>query len=126
MALDLRHSVRKQIDLLKKDLASATERVNTLNDEIKRHEIIYDMLVGNDQPSPRRGRPRGPQKRGPSGSMIDWNSIFQSLPKEFTLDTIGANETAREKPRAYLRQVVVRWSKEGRISRTGRGQYRKA
>ncbi len=126
MALDLRDSVRKQIDLLKKELASATERVNSLNDEIKRHEVIYDMLAGDAKPTARRGRPRGPQKRGPSGSMIDWNAIFATLPNDFTLDTIGANETAREKPRAYLRQVVVRWSKEGRISRTGRGQYRKA
>ncbi len=126
MALDLRDSVRKQIDLLKKELTSATERVNSLNDEIKRHEVIYEMLAGNDKPAPRRGRPRGSQKRGPSGSMIDWNSIFNTLPNEFTLDTIGANETAREKPRAYLRQVVVRWSKEGRIKRTGRGRYQKA
>ena len=47
--------------------------------------------------------------------MIDWNAVFETLPGEFTLDVISAHETAREKPRAYLRQVVVRWSKEGRI-----------
>ena len=126
MALDLRDSVRKQIDLFKKELAAATERVDNLKDEIKRYEVIHEMLAGDDKPAPRRGRPRGPQKRGPSGSMIDWNAIFETLPNEFNLDTIGANETAQEKPRAYLRQVVVRWSKEGRISRVGRGQYRKA
>ena len=29
----------------------------------------------------------------------------------------------RGAPRAYLRQLVVRWSKEDRIKRTGRGMY---
>ena len=57
--------------------------------------------------------------------MIDWNAVFETLPGEFTLDVISAHETAREKPRAYLRQVVVRWSKEGRIKRTARGIYQK-
>ena len=57
--------------------------------------------------------------------MIDWNAVLTTLPGEFTLDTIGANKTASEKPRAYLRQVVVRWSKEGKIKRTGRGMYQK-
>ncbi len=135
MVLDLRVSVKRQIDRLKKDLAAATDRVAALRDEIKRHEQIYGMLEGSPQKggSPQRGgragRPRGPrdvQKRGPRGSMIDWNGIFESLPAEFTLDTLGANKTAQEKPRAYLRQVVVRWSKEGRIQRTGRGRYQKA
>ena len=51
--------------------------------------------------------------------MIDWNAVFATLPNQFTLETMS------EKPRAYLRQVVVRWSKEGRIKRTGRGMYQK-
>lgn len=129
MVLDLKVSVKRQIDRLRKDLAKATDRVAALSDEIKRHEQIYGMLEGSSGKGVQAGRPRGPrggQKRGPKGSMIDWNGIFESLPAEFTLDTLGANKTAQEKPRAYLRQVVVRWSKEGRIKRTGRGRYKKA
>ena len=128
MVLDLKISVKRQIDRLKKDLAAATDRVAALRDEIERHEKIYGMLEGNAKKGKRAGRPRAPrgeQKRGPRGSMIDWNGIFETLPSEFTLDTLGANKTAKEKPRAYLRQVVVRWSKEGRIQRTGRGEYQK-
>ena len=135
MVLDLKVSVKRQIDKLQKELAAATTRVAGLRDEIKRHELILDMLDGSSK-APRREAPsRGPraggsktatQRRGPRGAMIDWNAVFDNLPGEFTLDTIGANKTAGEKPRAYLRQVVVRWSKEGRIKRTGRGMYRKA
>ncbi len=130
MALDLKVSVKRQIDKLQKELAAATARVATLRDEIKRHEVIYDMLDGGRPKAGRRGQGAGgpkaaTQRRGPRGAMIDWNAVFDTLPGEFTLDTIGANKTAGEKPRAYLRQVVVRWSKEGRIKRTGRGMYQK-
>ena len=61
----------------------------------------------------------------PHGAMIDWIAVFATLPDQFTLDTMIAHKTAGEKTRAYLRQVVVRWSKEGRIKRTGRGMYQK-
>ena len=64
-------------------------------------------------------------KRGPRGAMIDWNAVFATLPGDFTLDTLSAHETASWKPRAYLRQLVVRWMKEGRVKRTGRGMYQK-
>ncbi len=57
--------------------------------------------------------------------MIDWTAVLATLPDRFTLDTMIAHKTASEKPRVYLRQVVVRWSKEGRIRRTGRGLYQK-
>ena len=57
--------------------------------------------------------------------MIDWTAVFATLPGRFTLDSLLAHETAGEKTRAYLRQVVALWSKEGRITRTGRGMYEK-
>ena len=127
MATDLKVSVRRQIDRLRKKLAVATGQLAVLQDEIKRHELIYDMLDGR-KTGKRSGR--GPStvgllKRGPRGAMIDWNAVFATLPSQLTLETIGAQQTASEKPRSYLRQVVVRWSKEGRIKRTGRGMYQK-
>ena len=127
MATDLKVSVKKQIDRLGKELAVATGRVAALQDEIKKHELIYDMLEGQRTAKrPRRGRPPvEPLKRGPRGAMIDWNAVLATLPDQFTLDSMSAHKAANEKPRAYLRQVVVRWSKEGRIKRTARGTYQK-
>ena len=127
MATDLKVSVRREIDRLRKELAVATGQLAVLQDEIKRHELTYDMLDGR-KTGKRSGR--GPStvgslKRGPRGAMIDWNAVFATLPSQFTLETIGAQQTASEKPRSYLRQVVVRWSKEGRIKRTGRGMCQK-
>ena len=126
MALDLKVSVRRQIDRLRKDLAAAAGRVSALRDEIKRHELIYGMLEGrNTGRRSRRPSTVGAVKRGPTGAMIDWNAVLATLPDQFTLDTMSTHETAREKPRSYLRQMVARWSKEGRIKRIGRGMYQK-
>ena len=105
----------------------ATGQVAALQDEIKRHELVYDMLGGRktEKRSPRGPSTVGSLKRGPRAAMIDWTAVFATLPEQFTLDAICAHKTASEKPRAYLRQVVIRWSNEGRIKRTGRGMYKK-
>ena len=127
MATDLKISVKRQIDRLRKQLAAATGRVSELQEEIKRHELVYDMLDGRvTGKGSRQGRPgAGVLKRGPRGTMIDWAAVFATLPDQFTLDSLRAHETAGEKTPAYHRQVVSRWSKEGRIRRTGRGMYEK-
>ena len=127
MAVELKAGVRRRIDRLRKDLAAAAERVAVLRDEINRHQVIYDMLDGrkNAKRSWRGQRRVGPLTRGPLGAMTDWKAVFAALPDQFTLDTMSAHEAVGEKPRVYLRQVVVRWSKEGRIKRTGRGAYQK-
>ena len=127
MATGLKVAVRRQIDELRKELAMATGRVAALQEEIKRHELVYDMLDGGKTGRrSRRGRSgAGALKRGPRGAMIDWNAVFETLPGKFTLDTLLAHETAGVKPRAYHRQVIARWSKDGRIKRTGRGMYEK-
>ena len=127
MAADLKVNVRKEIDRLKKDLAVATGQVAALQEEIKRHELVYDMLDGRKTGKrSRQGRSEaGALKRGPRGAMIDWTAVFATLPDQFTLETMSAHETAGEKPRSYHRQVVSQWSKKGWVRRTGRGMYEK-
>ena len=127
MATDLKVSVKREIDRLRKELAAATGRVAALRDEIKRHELVYEMLDGRKTGKrSQQGRSEaGALKRGPRGAMIDWTAVLATLPDRFRLDSLLAHETAGEKTRTYHRQVVSRWSKEGRVRRTGRGMYEK-
>ena len=128
MAEDLKDSVRREIDRLRKELETATGRVAALQEEIRRHERVQEMLDGRKTgKGSRQGRrsTAGALKRGPRGAMIDWTAVFATLPDRFTLDSLLAHETAGVKNRAYLGQVVSRWSKDGRIRRTGRGTYEK-
>ncbi len=128
MATDLKDSVRREIDRLRKELAVATGRVAALLEEIRRHELVQDMLGGpRTGKGSRQGRRSmaGGLKRGPRGAMIDWTAVLATLPDRFTLDSLLTHETAGEKTPAYHRQVVSRWSREGRVRRTGRGMYEK-
>ena len=124
MDTDLKVSVKREIDRLRKELDTAAGRVAALQEEIRRHELVRDMLDGRKTGKGSR-QGGGALKRGPRGAMIDWRAVFETLPDRFTLETMRAHETAGEKTSAYHRQVVSRWSKEGRIRRTGRGMYEK-
>ena len=115
--MDLRVSVKKQIDRLKKNLA-------TLEAELEKHEAIYKMLGGGKRGG-RRGRVRAGSSGSRRGGMISWTKVLGVLPQSFSLDTMSKMNAVRGKPRAYLRQVVVRWAKEGKVKRTGRGRYQK-
>lgn len=116
MATDLRVSVKRQIDRLRKNLAA-------LELELEKHEKIYNMLGGGKGGGGRSRASRGPRIR--RGGMISWNRVLGDLPQSFTLDTMSKNSSVRGKPRAYLRQVVVRWAKGGKVKRTARGRYQK-
>ncbi len=82
MAENLRASVKRQIDRLRKDLAAATAQYAALQDEIERHELFYEMLDGRKTGKrARRSRSTGGAlKRGPLGAMIDWKAVFATLP----------------------------------------------
>ena len=82
MATDLKVRVRRQIDRLRKELVVATGRVAALQDEIKRHELVYGMLDGRKtgERSQRGPSTVGSLKRGPRGAMIDWNAVSRLYP----------------------------------------------
>ena len=113
MATDLKVSVRREIERLRKDLAVATRRVAALQDEIKRHELVYSMLDGRRTGKrSRRGRcGAGALKRGPRGAMIDRTAVFATLPCRFTLDSLFSPTRRRaRRPEA----TSGRWWRGGR------------
>jgi len=63
MATDLKVSVRREIDRLREELAAATGRVAALQDEIRRHELVQDMLDG------RKNGKRSRQGRSGAGAL---------------------------------------------------------
>lgn len=119
MAIDLRASVRKEINQLRRDIGRASSHLGSLKDELKKRQRIHDLLGGQKA---RRRRTKG---RGRRRTTVNWNSVLNGLRRTFNIDNIARKSAVKNKPRAYLRQVVVRWAKEGKIKRTGRGKYRK-
>ena len=127
MATDLEVSVRRQLDRLRKELAAATGQVAALQDEIKRHELVYDMLDGRKTGKrSRRGRSgAGALKTGAArrddrlgGGLRD---SARSVHAGFPARPQDGGRKASRLPQAGSRAVV----KGGRIRRTGRGIYEK-
>ena len=119
MAVNLRASVISVIKELKKNIAQKTSEVTSLKNELRRHERVYKLLGGG------RARTRRTRARGKRAVTVDWNSVLKGLPATFTLDHIYRASAVKGKPQGYLRHVVVKWARQGKIKRTGWGRYRK-
>ena len=119
MAVNLRASVISVIKELKKNIAQKTSELASLKDELKRHQRVYELLGGQ------RARTRRTRARGKRAVTVDWNSVLKGIPATFTLDHIYRASAVKGKPRGYLRHVVVKWARQGKIKRTGWGRYRK-
>ena len=120
MAIDLKASVRREINQFNKNIAQKTSELVSLNGELKKHERVYELLSDN------RARRRAPRRRTRKSRTVDWNATLNGLPGSFTIGDLAKKNRVRGKPNPYLRQVVVRWVKEGKTKRIGRGKYRKA
>jgi len=119
MAVNLRASVRSVIKELKKNIDQKASELASLKDELKRHARAHELLGGD------RARTRRTRAKGKRAVTVDWNSVLKGLPATFTLDHIYRASAVKGKPRGYSRQVVVRWAKQRKIRRTGRGKYQK-
>ncbi len=119
MAVDLKVSVRSEINQLKKNITQKTSELTSLKNELRRHERVYKLLGGG------RARTRRPRVRGKRAVTVDWNSVLGGLPATFTLNHIARKRALKSKPRVYLRQAVFRWAKQGKIKRIGQRRFRK-
>ena len=120
MAVDVKMSVRTEINRLKKNLTQKSSELVSLKDELRKHERVYKIIAGGR--TQRTVRKRGGTKRK---ATVNWNSVLRGLPRSFTVDNIARETAVGGKPRGYLRQVVARWAKQRKIKRTRRGQYQK-
>ena len=119
MATTLKVSVGTEIVRLKRSIVKTSSELASLNAELKKHQRVYELLSDN------RARRRAPGRKPRKSRTVDWNSALKGLPRSFTIGDLAKKSGVRGKPNSYLRQVVVRWVKEGRTKRIERGKYRK-
>jgi len=51
--------------------------------------------------------------------------MLDQLPSRFTVGDLAKEAVARRNSPGYVRQVAVRWAKQGKTKRIGRGKYQK-
>ena len=115
-------SVKREIDRLKKEIGQRTSELAALKDELIKHQRAYRLLAGGDTRAQRPGRRRGRARRA---TPANWDSVLDRLPGRFTIGDIAKAADAGRKSSVYVRQVAVRWAKQGKTRRIGRGKYQK-
>ena len=122
MPKNLITSVKREIDRLKKEIGQRTSELAASKDELIKHQRAYRLLAGRDAKAQRWGRRRGRARRT---TPVNWNAMLDQLPSRFTVGDLAKEAGARRKSSGYVRQVAVRWAKQGKTKRIGRGKYQK-
>ena len=122
MPQNLITSVKREIDRLKKEIGQRTSELAASKDELIKHQRAYRLLAGRDTKAQRPGRRRGRARRN---TPVNWNSMLDLLPSRLTVGDLAKEAGARRKSSSYVRQVAVRWAKQKKTKRVGRGKYQK-
>jgi len=115
-------SVKREIGRLTKEIGRRTSELAAVKDGLIKHQRAYRLLAGRDTKAQRPGRRRGRARRT---TPVNWNSMLDLLPSRFTIGDIAKAADAGRKSSGYVRQVAVRWAKQGKTKRIGRGKYQK-
>ena len=115
-------SVKREIDRLKKETGRKTSELAALKHGLIKHQRAYRLLAGRDTKAQRPGRRRGKARRT---TPVNWNSMLDQLPSRFTVGDLAKEAVARRKSSSYVRQVAVKWAKQGKTRRIERGKYQK-
>jgi len=122
MPQNLITSVKREIDRLKKEIYRRTSELAAFKDDLIKHQRAYRFLAGRNTIPRRPGRRRG---RAGRATPANWDSVLDQLPSRFTVGDIAKAAGARRKSSGYARQVAVRWAKQRKTKRVGRGEYQK-
>ena len=116
MLMDLNAAVLKSIDNIKKAISVKAAEIAQLENELKRHEAVLELLGRNRSEkirSTKSGRRHG----------MNLTEILARLPERFTSrDFFNAAVKTKKSP-VYLRQTLSRWARQGKIKRLERGKY---
>ena len=115
-------SVKREIDRLKKEIGQRTSELAAFKDDLIKHQRAYRLLAGRNTSPRRPGRRRG---RAGRTTPANWNSMLDQLPSRFTIGDVAKAADPRRKSSGYVRQVAVRWAKQKKTKRIGRGRYQK-
>ena len=115
-------SIKREIDRLKKEIGQRTSELAAFKDDLIKHQGAYRLLAGGDTKAQRPVRRRGKARRT---TPVNWNSMLDQLPSRFTVRDIAKAAGAGRKSSGYVRQVAVRWAKQKKTKRVGRGKYQK-
>jgi hypothetical protein len=119
MAINVRGSLRKEINRFRRAIAQKTSEMASLNGDLRRHERALELLENGTT------RLRTKPANNRSRTAVNWSSVLGRLPNSFTLKDVNKRPESRGKSPVYLRQIVSKWAKGGKTKRVSLGKYQK-
>lgn len=119
MAVDVKASLRMEINRFRRAIAEKTSELASLNDGLRRHERALELLGDGAT----RARTQPSKTRRPA--LVNWDSVLAQLADSFTLKDIAKRPESKGKLPVYLRKIASRWAKRGKTKRVSPGKYQK-
>ena len=127
MSVDVREAVIKNVQEIKRELDQKTTEVARLEKELKRYQSVLALLTENSKEQHTAAKDENAQangaRRGRRGAL---GEVLTRLPETFTSREFMKAATRTKRSPIYLRQLLSRWAKQGRIKRVERGRYQKS
>lgn len=119
MAVDVKASLRQEINRFRRAIAEKTSELASLNDGLRRHERAL-ALLGNGA-----ARARTQPAKTRRSALVSWDSVLAQLPNSFTVKDITKRPESKGRLPVYLRKVASKWAKRGKTKRVSPGKYQK-
>ena len=110
MPADVKAAVVKTIAELEKSISEKSAEMAQLKEELGVYESILALLAKKTPPH--------------NGGRQLW-AVLRSMPENFTSKDFVAAAATSGVSSLYLRQMLTRWTKQGKLKRVERGKYHK-
>lgn len=114
MAADIRAAVIENIAQIEKSISAKSMEMAHLKEELSIYENILALLTKKQ---------RAQNGSGPARMNIE--GLLRSMPENFTSKDFVAAAASSGISSFYLRQMLTRWTKQGKLKRVRRGKYHK-
>ena len=114
MPADVRAAVVETMAEIERSISEKSNEVAQLKEQLGLYESILALLTKNERPQ-NGGRQYRP----------DLKTMLRSMPDRFTSKDFVAAAASSGISSLYLRQMLTRWTKQGKLKRVERGKYHK-
>jgi hypothetical protein len=114
MPADVRGAVMETIAEIEKSISQKSVELAQLREELGLYESILGLLSKKERP-----------QNGGKQERADLKSLLRSMPDQFTSKDFVSAASSAGISSLYLRQMLTRWTKQGKLKRVQRGKYHK-
>jgi hypothetical protein len=114
MAANVRTAVMETMAEIEKSISEKSSEVAKLKEQLNLYGSILALLEKKER-----------LQNGGRHSRLDLKTMLRSMPDRFTSKDFVAAAASSGISSLYLRQMLTRWTKQGKLKRVERGKYHK-